>query len=95
MGGLEQQRTGPAERRRIPRRDVPDVGEVSHTRPEPGGSESITEPLDLRVVVPRTCPRPRVRDEDLEAVGAPRAGFFDRPCDARLPAPDMGAEDHA
>ena len=62
---------------------------------EPGTGEGVAESLDLRVVVPRTRPRPRVRDEDLEAVGAARHRLVDRPRDASLPAPDVGAEDHA
>ena len=65
VDGLDEQLTRPPERRRIPRRDVPHVGEMGSTRSEARVGEREAEPIDLRFVVSGTGPGPRVRDEDL------------------------------
>jgi hypothetical protein len=97
---LHEERTGPLERGRVPGGDVPDVGEVRHAGPQPAPLERLAEALDVGLTVPGTRPGSRVRDEDLQAVGASERSFLDRPCDATacdpsLPAPDVGAQDHA
>ncbi len=92
---LHEELTRPAKRGRIPRRHVPDIGEMSDAGPEPARPESGPELLDLRLAVSRAGPCSRVRDEDLEAVRPPAPRFFQRPRDASMPAPDVGAQDHA
>ena len=69
--------------------------QVRDARREAAGGETFTEPLDLRIVIVRRGPCPRIGDEDLDAVGAAERSFLDRTLDARVPAPDVGAQDHA
>ena len=95
VDGGDQELAGAPERGRVPRGDVPDVRQVRDARREAAGGQTFTEPLDLRIVVARRGPCPRVGDEDLDAVGAAERGLLDRTLDARVPAPDVGAQDHA
>ena len=95
VDGGEEELARPPERGRVPRGDVPDVRQVRDARGEAARGQALPEPLDLRIVIARRGPCPRIGDEDLDAVGAAERGLLDRTLDAGLPAPDVGAQDHA
>ena len=75
---------------RVRRRDVHEVRRVDEQRTDrclaPLGAER------LRGLQARTRPRPRVRDEELDHLGAGLAGERDRGAE---PAPQVGADPHA